>query len=86
MISALIIDSDSLIQTAQALKTINPGRASVESIRRHIEQNIREGENTYISTAGWVAYTWLHPDTLQTHVKVAVEPYGVLKYLTGLPA
>lgn len=77
----MIIDEDSLRMMAQALEILNPGRAHAAHIRDMIRSNIHEGENTYISTAGWVAYTWLHPDTLQTHVKVAVEPYGILKHL-----
>ena len=72
----LIIDEESLERTARVLEVINPGRASADSIRRHILNTEWSG---YISTAGWVAYTWG-----DNNVRVSVEPYGVLKHL-GLP-
>lgn len=76
----ILIDNDSLLRTARALDVINPGRSSAEHIRDMIRANIREGESTYISTCGWIAFTWID-DKGRTNVRVAVEPYSVLKYL-----
>jgi len=76
------IDEDSLSQTAQALQVINPGRSTADHIRNMIRANMDEELGTYLSTAGWIAFTWspAHaPEKAQ--IRVAVEPYTVLKYL-----
>lgn len=75
-----IIDYKSLTSTAKVLETINPGRSSAAHILDMIRANIREGESTYISTCGWIAFTWMDGEG-RTNVRVAVEPYSVLAHL-----
>lgn len=76
----LIIDYKSLTSAAYAINAINPGRSSAAHILDMIRANIREGESTYISTCGWIAFTWMDDEGL-TNVRVAVEPYSVLWHL-----
>lgn len=73
------IDTDTLFSTAEVLRTLNPGRATVAQMRRFAER-VKDGENTYISTCGWVAYTWVDHDGA-THISFAVTPYAVSNYL-----
>lgn len=77
----LVIDRESLEKTAKALETLNPGRGSADYIEGQVRRHIQEGANTYLATGGWVAFTWLHPDTLDTHVSFAVYPYSVNRFL-----
>lgn len=76
----ILIDNDSLIRTARALEVINPGRSSAEHIRNMICAHLGAGESSYISTCGWIAFTWID-DKSRTNVRVAVEPYSVLRHL-----
>lgn len=75
----ILIDNDSLVRTARALEVINPGRSSAEHIRDMIRAHLGGG-SSYISTCGWIAFTWID-DKSRTNVRVAVEPYSVLRHL-----
>jgi len=80
--TVLKINEDRLLRTAKALETVNPGASSPEHIRDMIRANIRPGENTYIATGGWMAFTWMDREQV-THVEVSVEAFSVLKFLEG---
>jgi hypothetical protein len=78
----LPIDEDTLALTAEALEIINPSRVTADHIRNMIRANMDERIGTYLGTCGWIAFTWApadRPDDIQ--IRVAVEPYSVLKYL-----
>lgn len=83
----MIIDEHSLELTAKALATINPIAGSAEQIRNTILAYL--GDDTgYVATCGWVAFTWAD-DEGRKHIKVAVDPYSVTRYLNrkeGTPA
>jgi hypothetical protein len=67
------IDEQSLQQTVDLLKLLNPGRVSASAIRRRVPTQ------GYCSSAGWIAY---HSGDKNNLIRFAIEPYGVIKYLS----
>jgi len=80
----LPIDETTLAQTAEALEILNPGRTSENHIRDMIRANMNERPGSYLSTCGWIAFTWC-PEYELDHlqIRVAIEPFTALKYLKG---
>ena len=76
----LKIEESELELVALLLRTINPGRSSPNHIRDMIRANIRPGDNTVMSTGGWVAGTYIDSEG-NTVVRVSLAAYSVARYM-----
>jgi hypothetical protein len=78
----LKVDERTLNQTAEAMAKINPARTSRSHILATARANLGDMAGSYVSTCGWIAFTWYEPHTGDTHMRFAVEPYSLLRSIT----